>query len=104
MTRILLIDDMRSNYNESVIARSYLEGIKCLQALGSWDKLLLDHDLASFDDDGKEFTGYDILLFLEENPWLAPKEIEMVSSNSSIYTKCTQAITSIMKRRKEFLV
>ena len=63
--RTLLIDDVRT-LKAHRIARTYDEGIKALTE-ESWDILLLDHDLGCFDENGREWTGYDILCFLEEN-------------------------------------
>lgn len=80
MKRILLIDDVR-NMDADVIARNYWEGIKQLELNGPWDLLLLDHDLASFDKHGREKTGYDVMLYLEQFPSKLPKEIEFVTSN-----------------------
>jgi len=58
--------------------------IAALEKLGPWDLLLLDHDLNSFDPDvGKEYTGYDIMCFLETNPHLLPKKTKLVTDNSA---------------------
>lgn len=95
---ILVIDDVRFpeqacisagiNYpeppsgemNYSHIARTFQEGISALQDGTKYDLLLLDHDLASYED-GKEKTGYDVMCFLEENPQFLPKQILCCSSN-----------------------
>lgn len=87
--RVLLIDDTRDETAPNImmkvdlIARTYWTGIDALKLMGTWDLLLLDHDLNSFstDDDLKEFTGYHIMVFLEENPQYLPKEIRLVTSN-----------------------
>lgn len=84
----LLIDDLRdvefveSNWGVKVteVARTFAEGINALKA-GNVDTLLLDHDLACFDDEGTELTGYKVMLFLEENTHLLPKRIVLVTSN-----------------------
>jgi hypothetical protein len=78
--RTLLIDDMR-NLPADKVARSYKDGIDALTNEGPWDLLLLDHDLGSYDEWGREKTGYDIICFLEANPGLKPKSIRIVSSN-----------------------
>jgi hypothetical protein len=86
--RTLLIDDLRDvdfvNHNWVVevtdVARTFADGINALKA-GSIDILLLDHDLACFDDDGNELTGYKVMLFLEEHPEYLPKRIVLVTSN-----------------------
>ena len=79
--RVLAIDDSRDMTQASVVARNYDEGIRQLQINGPWDVLLLDHDLASFDEAGKEKTGYDIMCWLEENTQFLPGKIECVSAN-----------------------
>ena len=76
----MLIDDTR-DLECSVIARNYWEGIKQLEANGPWDELLLDHDLASYDKHGRERTGYDIMLFLEQFPQHLPGKITLVTAN-----------------------
>ena len=78
--RTLLIDDIR-NISADIVARDYFEGIKALEDNPPFEILYLDHDLASFDDAGKEKTGYDIMCWLEEHPEKLPKKIEIVSSN-----------------------
>lgn len=78
--RTLLIDDVRT-LNADRIARTYDEGIAALQE-ESWDTLLLDHDLGCFDENGREYTGYDVMCFLEENPQYLPLlDIRIVSAN-----------------------
>ncbi len=64
----LYIDDIRklpSQYNTWDIARSYDEAIIMLTTV-KYDIISLDHDIASFRDDGREMTGYDIALWLAE--------------------------------------
>ncbi len=108
--RILLIDDCRNFSDVDTIARNYKDGIAALQS-EKWDVLLLDHDLADFeipenekgctedeflkslirseylDIDGnfsyeiKEYTGYDVLCWLEQHPEHLPKKITLVTSN-----------------------
>ena len=79
--RVLAIDDLRDMTEASVVARNYDEGIRQLQINGPWDVLLLDHDLASFDETGKEKTGYDVMCWLEENTKYLPAKIQCVSAN-----------------------
>lgn len=103
---ILLIDDERDETAEKVsrrvdiIARNYWVGIECLK-LKKWDVLLLDHDLSSFEDpkDGTtEKTGYDIMLFLEENIEYIPKKIECVSSNPVGASRIKASIKYLQKK------
>lgn len=87
--KVLLIDDMRTvefiektyDATPTRIARDFADGINALKNEGPFDLLLLDHDLASYDEEGNELTGYKIMLFLEENQEYLPKAIEIVSSN-----------------------
>ncbi len=87
--KILLIDDMRGIFDvltkygiptindpkgEYKIARNFDDGIKALKEESTFDLLFLDHDLASFDEGGREKTGYDIACFLEANPEFLPKK------------------------------
>lgn len=78
--RYLLIDDCR-NIHVDTVARDYNDGITQLEKYGPWDVLYLDHDLASFTEDGEERTGYHIMCWLEANPQYLPGRIECVSSN-----------------------
>jgi hypothetical protein len=86
--KVLLIDDTRTEEAPNImrkidlIARTYWTGIDALTKMGPWDVLLLDHDLNSFvEGTNKEYTGYDVMCFLEANPEFLPKRIEVVSSN-----------------------
>lgn len=97
--RVLAIDDLRELPNASVLARSYDEGIRQLMLNGPWDVLLLDHDLASFDEQGKEKTGYDIVCFLEENRQYLPGRIECVSANPVGRARIISVCTSLYRDR-----
>ena len=106
--RRLLIDDVRMetdpkiNCRLDVIARNYWTGIFELANNPPWDVLFLDHDLSSFDDEtGREYTGYDIMLFLEANTQFMPKKIVVVSSNPSGAARIKAAIAAIEARRTE---
>lgn len=87
--KTLLIDDIRNTdyikvaYGIEVthIARNFAAGINALKFEGPFDLLLLDHDLASFDEEGNELTGNTIMLFLEEHPEYLPKDIILVTAN-----------------------
>lgn len=86
--KALLIDDLRnpdyvaSRHGVSVtaIARNYQAGITALKN-DKWDVLFLDHDLADFDENGREKDGMHILDFLEEFPEYLPKKIQLVTMN-----------------------
>jgi hypothetical protein len=102
--RRLLIDDTRDEGSPNikrrvdVIVRNYWEGIRQLELNGPWDLLLLDHDLHSFDENNKEWTGYDIMCWLESNTDYLPDNIEVVSSNPSGAARIRQVITSLDRR------
>ena len=64
----LFVDDERNVPEGWDVARSYNEAIDKLSS-AHYDELSLDHDIASFDDSGKEKTGYDIAL------WLANRKV-----------------------------
>lgn len=95
----LLIDDVRdeshTNCELHTIARNYFSGIAALTSGIKWDTLFLDHDLSTFDDDGKEWTGYDIMCFLEINPQFLPNKIVCVSSNPSGRARIEQVIKKL---------
>lgn len=68
----LLIDDIR-DLNCEVTARTPEAGKKML-AVGGWDCVCLDHDLAA------DETGYDIAVWALEAGIMPPK-VQIVSSN-----------------------
>lgn len=78
--RTLLIDDLRE-LPADYIARTFSEGLSALEFLGPWSTLKLDHDLASFDANGREHTGYDVVKYLAENLHLRPTKVYLVTSN-----------------------
>lgn len=80
MNKVLVIDDIRVFHYATKHARDYWDGIKALES-ERWDLLLLDHDLASIDPNGREYTGYDILCYLEQNPQYLPSRIDLVTAN-----------------------
>ena len=105
---VLLIDDERTvefiekTYGlvPSRIARTFSEGIQALKE-SRWDILLLDHDLACYDEEGNELTGYKVLLFLEENPEFMPKQVKIITSNASARIKINLALEAIKKRMND---
>ena len=107
--RILLIDDMRDIDSQvrkylnveswtGVVERTYDSGISALKELGPWDILFLDHDLASFDEGGREKTGYDVICFLEANSEFLPKKIIIVSANPVGRQKMQTVIDRLYRR------
>ena len=78
--KILLIDDMRT-YVGAEVARDFFTGLQMIMD-GGWDLLLLDHDLGPDSvRHGKEWTGYDVMCWLEENQKYLPGRVQCVSSN-----------------------
>lgn len=92
---ILLIDDER-DIEAHAIARNYFDGIKLLESQ-HWSLLLLDHDLASFEENGRERTGYDVVCWLEQNPQHLPDKIELVTSNPVGRQRMQQVINSLYR-------
>lgn len=81
----VMIDDTRdeTNVNTSLdfIARNYWSGLHLLESIPLIETLYLDHDLHSYDEDGREWTGYDIIKWIEEHPERKPEKIICISSN-----------------------
>lgn len=104
----LLIDDVRNEinirltYNIEVnkVAKNYSAGIEALKSQ-KWDTLCLDHDLASWDENGVEKTGYDIMKFLEEFPQYMPVHIIYVSANPVGVQNMRAVERSIRSRSKD---
>ena len=92
--KILLIDDIRT-VEGCHIARTYFEGIILLKAY-KWDKLILDHDLGPCSVyKEREYTGYDIMCWLEEYPEYLPKKITCISANPVGRKRMEQVIQKI---------
>lgn len=70
-----------NSFESYTIARTFFEGVELLEN-NKWDELLLDHDLGPDSIIGEvEFTGYDIMCWLEEHPEYIPKKITCISAN-----------------------
>lgn len=113
--RILIVDDIRSDFDimpemkaegsnllyasleddmprdDIVICRSYEMGKVCLEKF-KWDELYLDNDL------GGERQGYELMVFLENNLNLLPREIFFVTANPSAKVKMIACYEAIKKR------
>lgn len=82
----LWVDDIRkipSDYKNWDLATSYDEAIKLLST-NDYDVVSLDHDLASFDKEGNERTGYDIVKWLVQRKldgYPVPNEYRIHSAN-----------------------
>lgn len=96
--KTLLIDDMR-NLKADKIARTYDDGIKALES-EQWDVLLLDHDLGCFDKNGREWTGYDVMCWLETHlKYLPTCDIRVVSSNPAGRIRMESVINKLYANR-----
>ena len=65
------------------IARTYDEAVKLLST-NQYTDIYLDHDIASFRPDGREMTGYDVVLFLvdrKHNNEYVPQNFHMLTAN-----------------------
>lgn len=86
MKQGLYVDDVRTlpeAYKGWDVARNYEEAIKLLTE-NRYKYLSLDHDIASYDESGREMTGYDIALWLAErrtHRGFVPLYITVHSSN-----------------------
>jgi hypothetical protein len=67
------------------------------------EEMSLDHDLAYWNSEGREITGYDVLNTIEQwaasgKAYLVPKVLRVHSANPAVYKKMEDAIRSIRKR------
>lgn len=75
--RKLFVDDERDFPDGWDIARNYEDAITLLK-LVDYAEISLDHDIASYDATGKEWTGYDILCVLEQYRMVYNKKIPYI--------------------------
>ena len=96
--RVLLIDDLRDR-NADVTARNYNDGIKQLKENGPWDLLLLDHDIASYDNQHQEKTGYHVMCWLEENQKYLPADVRCISASPVGKERINQVICKLYDKQ-----
>lgn len=63
----IYVDDIRPIPKNWLGARTYDEAIEVINKY--WDRVIaisLDHDLSDFRSDGREMTGYDVLMWIVE--------------------------------------
>ena len=98
----LYLDDLRKpsdtypNDNDWVLVTTVAEAIQHLET-GNVKHISLDHDLGDDDEIG---TGYDVVLWIEENVALAgfnPPKISIHSANPVGRAKMQKGIDSIMR-------
>ena len=95
------LDDERIPYAGWILVKTPAECIALLST-GQVEAVSLDHDLG--DDEGIG-TGYDVLLWMEEQVvtnGFNPPEIRVHSANVSARVKMEQAVNSIYALRKRF--
>ena len=93
------LDDERPT-PEGWIGVNWPEEVIFLLKSGQVDEISLDHDLG----DDKHGTGYDVLLWLEEQvatQGFVPPKIEVHSANAAARIKMQRAISSIYRFHKQ---
>lgn len=98
----VFLDDTRQPFEPGwILVKTPGEAIELLKT-GTVEALSLDHDLGIFHEDGTEETGYDVLLWIEEqvvvNGFVPPAVMKPHSSNSSAHDKMLRAIDAIQRR------
>lgn len=101
--KILVIDDCRELNFAHVLCRTVDDGINALKTMGPFVELHLDHDMCAvehqYHDTGREKTGYDVLVFLEENPEFIPERIVIVTQNASARPKMEALVKRLLAAR-----
>lgn len=95
------LDDRRVPAEGWAWVKTPAEAIALLGA-GNVEELSLDHDLGQTDDTGREETGYDVLLWIEERQareGMVPPHLAVHSANSPAHERMARAIDSINRWR-----
>ena len=80
--RVLWIDDERFPPHAHFCVARTADQAKTLLLNQAWDVMYVDHDLASFNESGKETTGYDVLKwFFEKIAGPRPVRFVLLTSN-----------------------
>ena len=90
--KILVIDNKRMLLDVNYIARTFSDGLNKLRT-EKWDLLYLSHDLGK-----NQKSGYDVMVFLKENPHFTPKMIICISDNPSGKDRINGMISDIFGR------
>lgn len=93
----LYVDDERSIPAGWDFARSYDDAITKLSS-NEYDHVSLDHDIASYNKDGREMTGYDIALWLAERKITESGYVPPVVTCHSANPAGRKNIESVIKR------
>jgi NAD+-processing family protein with receiver domain len=94
------LDDRREPPAGWVWVRTPHEAIDLLSS-GEVEELSLDHDLGLVDDSGRERTGYDVVLWIEEQvatEALIPPRLAVHSANPPAHERMLRAIEAINRR------
>lgn len=109
MIRYLLVDDMRPISIVKIdpkisalvsVARTYSDAVEALLTNDRFDEIYLDHDLGCFDPSGREYTGYDLMCWLEQHPEKTPKKFVLVTNNPVGRQRMQQVIDRILGSRR----
>jgi len=96
----LYVDDIRNiPDDEWDVARTYDQAIYML-GMNNYDVVSLDHDLGDFRKDGREMTGYDVLMYLverKENNLHVPATIYVHTANPPARIKMISTIQRYWK-------
>jgi hypothetical protein len=93
--RWLLIDDVRIIPGVEKIARDYEQGKHAIINNGPWECIIFDHDI------GPNGTGYDLMCLLEQNPFLIPNNIMIITQNASARPKMEALKEKLLQTKRE---
>ena len=93
----LYVDDVRIIPEGWDYARNYSEAIVKLLTI-EYDEISLDHDIASYDVNGKEMTGYDIVMWLATRKMLGQGHVPNIIHCHSANPVGRKNIESVVNR------
>ena len=97
---ILLVDDQRElKSDQGIIARDYWSAIYLLEICPPFDVLELDNDLGNFDENGREWMGYDILNWFEQHMDKLPGKIIIITANIVMKPKMQAAVKRLYSEK-----
>ena len=94
------LDDRRPAPSGWYWCRTPAEAIALIET-GGVEEVSLDHDLGLLDGDGREQTGYDVLVWIEEQlvvDGMVPPSLAVHSANAPAHERMQRAIDSINAR------
>lgn len=97
----LYVDDERDCPPAWELARSYEVAMNLLSHF-AYDEISLDHDIASYDSEGNEMTGYTILCYLEQQAHLGNyiPYIRIHTANAAVRRKM-EGVASVLNSQRE---